>query len=239
MATLRSNLDVVCHQLRSPDNLGAIARLMANFGLARLTLSDPVTYAFRDAEKLAIGGEHLLETMKVAPTLAEAVGETVYAVGTTSRTELKGRAALSPEQAVGRLAEEAKRGRVALVFGGEKRGLSDDELSVCQEVLVIPTDDTQPSMNLSQSVAVLLYLCARQDAPAPAEALPEGARLATLSALDGRMEEVLLEAGYLNPQAPEHATRELLRSLSRAKLSQREAEMWLSAFQHLRRALKK
>ena len=239
MATLRSNLDVVCHQIRSPDNLGAIARLLVNFGFSRLILSDPVTYAFREAEKLAVGGEHLLSTMKVALTLAEAVAGAVYAVGTTSRTLLKGRQALTPEQAARALADQARRGRVALVFGGEKRGLSDEDLSVCQDVMVIPTDEAQPSMNLSQSAAVLLYLCAREDSPAPAEQEAPGARLETMHALDGRMEEVLLDAGYLNPQAPEHVTRELLRSLSRARLSQREAEMWLSAFQHLRRVVKK
>ncbi|MHB8874260.1 MAG: RNA methyltransferase [Myxococcaceae bacterium] len=235
MGSLRANLNVVCHQLRSPDNLGAVARLMANFGFARLTLSDPVTYAFREAEKLAVGAGHLLERLTVAHTLGEALADAVYAVGSTSRTALKNRAAITPDEAARRLSEEAKRGRVALVFGGEKRGLSDEELSLCQDVLVVPTDEAQPSMNLSQAVAVLLYLCAREDQPPPAVPEPTGARLETLKVLEGLMQTVLLDAGYLNPQAPEHAVRELVRSLARARLSQREAEMWLSAFQHLRR----
>ena len=249
---------MVCHQVRSPDNLGAVARLMANFGFSRLTLSEPVTYAFREAEKLAVGAAHLLDSLRLVSSLQEAVGPAVYAVGTTSRAELKGRVALSPEEAVKRLSTEAARGPVALVFGGEKRGLSDDELSVCQDVLVIPTEPAQPSMNLSQAVAVLLYLCAREDRGEGSESTsvhPErgeaqsggsprrgsgrtevGARLETIQVLEAALGELLLGAGYLNPQAPEHALRELGRSLTRARLTQREAEMWLSAFQHLRRA---
>lgn len=234
MWVFRERLTVICHQVRSPDNLGAIARLMANFGFSRLCLSDPVTYAFRDAEKLAVGAKGILDGLSVEPTLQAAIGEAVYAVGTTSRAQLKGRSALTPEESVQRLREQASRGQVALVFGGEKRGLSDEELSLCQDVLVIPTDPAQPSMNLSQAVAVLLYLCAREG-PAPTTPEPPGANLRSLHALEERMGEVLLSAGFLNPQAPQHALRELTRCLERAQLTQREAEMWLSAFGHLRR----
>lgn len=231
-------LTVVLHQTRSPDNLGAVARVMANFGFSRLILSDPATYSFRGAERLAVKGDAVLERMAVAKDLPEALKDCVYAVGTTSRTQLKGRAALTPEDAVRRLAEESARGRVALVFGGEQRGLSDEELAHCTDVLVIPTSDVQPSMNLAQSAAVLLYLCHRQglELPAPA-AQEEGARLGTLNALAGRMREVLLQADFLNPQAPEHVLNELGLSLMRARLTQREAELWLNAFKHLGRAV--
>src|SRR6187401_182914 len=98
MCAIRANLLVVCHQLRSPDNLGAIARLLANFGFSQLTLSDPVTHAFKDAEKLAIGAEHVLGAMQVARDLREALGGAVYACATTSRASLKGRTPITPEQ---------------------------------------------------------------------------------------------------------------------------------------------
>jgi tRNA/rRNA methyltransferase len=215
---------------------------MANFGISKLILTDPVTYAFREAAKMAVGAEALLDSLQIVPLLPDALGESVYAIGTTSRDQLKGRNPLTPEEGVARLAEASNRGRVTLLFGGEKRGLSDDELALCQDVVVIPTSEVQPSMNLSQSVAVMLYLCARQDQevdPSPAAPVDPGARLVTLNALEERLGGLLLESGFLNPQAPEHARRELIRSLARAKLTQREAEMWLSACQHLRRAVKK
>src|SRR5688500_18635169 len=147
---VKGRLNVICHQIRSPENLGAIARLMANFGFSRLVLSDPLTYGVREAEKLAVKAEAQLDAMRLCRTLPEALASSVYACGTTSRT-VRGRKALSPRAAVERLAEASAQGEVALVFGGEKRGLSDEELSHCQDVLVIPTTPAQPSLNLSQA----------------------------------------------------------------------------------------
>lgn len=234
---LRRNLCVVCHQLRSPDNLGAIARVMANFGFDRLILSDPLTYAFRDAEKLSVRAQSVLESMQVATGLKEALSGCVYAVGTTSRKELKRLGTISPEEGTRRLAEASARGKVALVLGGEKRGLSDDELSLCQDAIVIPTEPVQPSMNVAQAAAVLLYLCARQVVPPKEVPQLEGAPLSLLFALEERLLDVLSRAEFLNPQAPHHALRELWRTLARAGLSRREAEMWLSALEHVRRHL--
>ena len=244
MTGLRAHLNVVLHQVRSPENLGAVARLMANFGLERLYLSDPMTYAIRDAERVAVKGSRVLETLRIEPTLEAALADSVFVVGTTGRSLLKNRRTLTPEEAVQRLATEAERGRVTLLFGGEQRGLSDEELERCNEILVIPTSDEQPSMNLAQSAAVLLYLCSRADeAPlsgAVSQPPPEpGARMQTVHALEARMREVLLKTEFLNPQAPDHILHELTRSLVKGGISQREAELWLTAFAHLKRAVTK
>jgi tRNA/rRNA methyltransferase len=239
MGLLRAHLNVVLHQVRSPENLGAVARLLANFGFERLTLSDPMTFAVREAERVAVKGSAVLERLRMEPSLEAAVAETVFVIGTTSRHPIKGRTTLWPEAAVARLVEESARGRVALVFGGEQRGLSDEELERCHEIAVIPTSEPQPSLNLAQAAAVLLYLCARADDGIRVEPEPEpGARLETLYALEVRMKTALLSAGFLNPQAPEHILRELGRSLVRARLTQREAELWLTAFTHLERAVR-
>lgn len=227
-----SPLMVVCHQIRSADNLGSIARLMANFGLEVLVLSDPVTLDLRGAEKMAVGAEHVLRDVAVAQALPEALGKCVYAVGTTSRLTGK---TLTPEQAIEKLKEHAARGPVALVLGGEKRGLSDEELSHCHDVAVIPTSAEQPSMNISQAAAVLFYLWSRGAAVVPPQASDDGARGQTLQALEKKLHEALDAVGWVNRQAPQHALRELVRSLVHGKLTQREAEMWLSALEHVRR----
>jgi tRNA/rRNA methyltransferase len=209
---------------------------MANFGLQRLVLADPVTHDFRGAEKTAVGAEKVLESMAIAATIPEALKDVVYAVGTTSRGGLKRFTPLSPEEGARRLREHSARGRVALVLGGEKRGLSDDELAHCHDVIVIDTHDAQPSMNLAQAAAVLLYLCPRAPGAAPAE---PGADGALLQRLEAKLREALTACEYLNPQAPEHALKELTRSLVRGGLSKREAEMWLAAFEHVRRSVKR
>ncbi|NOK07443.1 MULTISPECIES: RNA methyltransferase [Corallococcus] len=235
-----AELTVVLHQTRSPDNLGAVCRVMANFGFERLVLSEPIVRDFSLAERMAVKSGHILSGMRVAPTLAEALEDCVYVVGTTSRTQVEKRAPLTPEDAARRLAEESRRGRVALLFGGEQRGLSDEDLTHCQDLLVIPTEDVQPSMNLAQSSAVLLYLCHRQgltEAPVLPQEEEAGARLGTLNALSGRMRAAMLAADFLNPEAPQHVLHELERTLMRARLTQREAELWLNAFKHLGRAV--
>jgi tRNA/rRNA methyltransferase len=225
---------LICHQLRSPENLGSLARVMANFGLTELILSDPATHDFRGAERLGVKGEGILDTFSVALSLEEALKNVVYAVGTSSRTELKRFAPLTPEEGVARLSAHSARGKVALVLGGEKRGLSDDELAWCHDVIVIPTPGPQPSMNLAQAAGVLSYLVARQGAAqVPPQSL--GAKLETVHALEKKMRDALLASEFLNPQAPDHVLKELTRSLVRGGLTQREAEMWLAAFEHLRR----
>lgn len=227
---LSRNIVVVLHQIRSPDNLGAIARLVANFGASRLVLSDPATHAFAAAQKLAVGAETVLDQMKIAKDLRGALEEVTYACGTTSRA-VQGRRVLGPEEGIETLRRRAAGGKVAIVFGGEKRGLSDDELALCQDVVVIPTQTEQPSMNVSQAVAVLLYLASRAPVPGPAEV---AAPLRAIAALEEKMKDALSAAGFLNPQAPRHILRELMRTLERAGLSKRETELWLSAFDRLR-----
>lgn len=224
---------VICHQLRSPENLAAIARSMANFGFTDLILSDPQTHEFRVAGRIAVKADSVMDQFQVARSLDEALTGVVYAVGTTSRAQLKRFTPLTPEQAVGRLATHAARGKVALVLGGEKRGLSDDELSRCQDVLVIPTPGPQPSMNLSHAATVLFYLCSRHDAAPPAET--PGATLGMMKRLEEKMQEALLAAEFLNPQAPQHVLTELSRALVRGQLTEREAQIWFAAFEHLLR----
>lgn len=229
-----NGLVLVCHQLRSAENLGSIARAMANFGFADLILADPATHDFRGAERLGVQAESVLEHFSVAPTLEEALKDVVFAVGTTSRTQLKRSDALTPEAGMALLSEHSKRGKVALVLGGEKRGLSDDELGLCQAAIVIPTPGPQPSMNVAQAASVLLYLASRESR-APEPPRNDGARLATIHAMEKKMRDALLACEFLNPQAPEHVLREMTRTLVRQGITQREAEVWLSAFEHVRR----
>lgn len=238
MLPFQSNLEVVCHQIQSPDNLGAIARLMANFGVSQLRLSEPMTSAFDKAGKLAVGADFVLKKIRVYNGLHEALSGCVYAIGTTSRDDLKRRIPLSPEEGMRKLKVASARGKVALVLGGEKRGLSDDDLMVCNDVVAIPTHPQQPSMNLSQAAAVLLYLASTplESPPQPTDTPPQ-AQLGTLYAFEQRWKRLLLESGFLNPQAPDYIMNELTQSLMRAQLTQREAELWLSAGQHLLRAL--
>ncbi|MBF5044495.1 RNA methyltransferase [Aggregicoccus sp. 17bor-14] len=242
--SLAANIRVVLHQTQSPDNLGSVARGMANFELSRLLLSQPGTFDIEDALKLGVKGEGVLDALQVVDSIPAALEGCVWACGTTSRIPLEGRTVLTPEEAVAKLVQQAQRGPVALVLGGEKRGLSNEELDFCPDILAIRTGSTQPSMNLAQAATVLFYLLSRELARVEGEApivqeVPPGARMGTVHALGNLMLQTLLTAGFLNPQEPEYVLRELELSLLRAQLTQREAELWLNAWKHVARAMKR
>ena len=236
--SLRDALRVVLHQVQSPDNLGAVARAMANFEFAGLWLAAPETEDLAQAGKLGVRAGHVLAGVQVVSQLQDAVAPCVYVLGTSSRRDLERRVGVDPETGVARLHAASSRGPVALVLGGERRGLSDAELALCHDVAVIPTGEVQPSMNLAASAAVLLYLVARADGAAlPPPPTEPGASRALLEVLRARMRRALLAADALNAQSPEAVLEEMLRTLERGSLAQREAELWAAAFKQLARAV--
>jgi TrmH family RNA methyltransferase len=216
----RECMEVVLVSPRNPLNIGAVARAMANFGLARLTVVSPFEEHWREARS-AVGAPELLQNARECATLAEALARCTLVVGTGTCTHRK------PEQPaillpvlVPWVAEElARGGRIALVFGPEKHGLTRDDLSRCHLLVEIPTDAHQPSMNLGQAVAVCLYELTRShraETPAPLDAQPP-ADSGTLDRLAEVVEDAMTAAGYSPPtmkEANRHDLRLLLRRLS-------------------------
>ena len=235
---LRRQLRVVLHQIQSAENFGAVARLLANFDLAVLRLSDSRLDGIDAAHRTAVHAEHVLASAERVPRLEDAVADAVYVLGTSGRDALRGRAPVSPEEGVERLRAAASRGPVALVLGGERRGLSDEELALCQDVACIPAPGPQPSLNVAQAAAVLLYLVSRADESPPPVVTPDpGAPQALREVLRRRMERALRTADGLNPQSPLPVLDEMLRALDRAQLSRREAELWAAAWKQVARAV--
>jgi len=167
----RDRIAVVLVSPRNPLNIGAAARAMANFGFRHLAVVAPYEEHWREA-KSAVGASDLLQNAKRVERVAEAVADCALVIGTAALAHRK------PEQTVIPLpdlapfvvAELARGGRVALVFGPEKRGLTRDDLALCHALVEIPTDPRQPSMNLGQAVAVCLYeLAVRPSHPIPSQ----------------------------------------------------------------------
>jgi TrmH family RNA methyltransferase len=220
----RDRITVVLVSPRNPLNIGAVARAMANFGFSHLTLVAPYEPHWREARS-AIGAPDLLQNAKSTKCLAEAVKDCTFVLGTGTLTHRKPEQPVISLPALPDLArrELAGGGRIALVFGPEKRGLTRDDLSYCHRLVEIPTDLRQPSMNLGQAAAVCLYELAthagsegtsgRNTQSRPPAAVPSG----NLDVLSELIEEVMIEAGY-SPQimraANRHSVRLLLRRLN-------------------------
>jgi tRNA/rRNA methyltransferase len=213
----KDNLHVVMVSTRNPLNIGAAARAMANFGFQRLSAVNPYDVAFREARS-AVGAAPLLQAAQEFATVGEAVAGCTLVVGTTSvgHRELQHpvrRLEYGAKLILKRLAQSP----VALLFGSEKFGLSNEDLSHCHWLMRIPTTDPGLSMNLGQAVALCLYELARD--PKAADLQPEKIRAAT-SAANEQITQQLLEAlrisGYINPliaDSTEEKVRRLVRRL--------------------------
>jgi tRNA/rRNA methyltransferase len=162
---------VVLVSTRNPLNIGAAARAMSNFGIRNLRLVKPYEPGFREARS-AVGAAATLQDARIFSTLAEAVADCGLVIGTTGGRDRQLNNSLRRLQdAAPLVTQETARGMVAIVFGSEKRGLSNDDLSYCHWTMHIPTAEDHVSMNLGQAVAVSLYEITRAPAIAPAPAM--------------------------------------------------------------------
>ncbi|HET7873849.1 MAG TPA: TrmJ/YjtD family RNA methyltransferase [Terriglobales bacterium] len=217
------HLRVVLVAARNPLNIGAAARAMSNFGALHLRVVNPYSIAFREARS-AVGAADLLARAKECSTLPDAVADCSLVVGTTAWQHRELQHPLHRLEHGGDLIRGAlQSGRVAIVFGSEKRGLSNDDLTHCHWLMRIPTREAHSSMNLGQAVGVCLYELVREARSAPPAEKP----LAASAALE-RITRLLLDSlqasGYVKPEseiANEEKGRRLVRRLG---LSGEDAE---------------
>lgn len=232
-------LFVVLVSTRNPLNIGAAARAMSNFGFGRLRVVNPYEPSFREARS-AVGAEPLLKKAEQFESVAEAIDDCTLVVGTTAAHNRELHQPLKPlPQAAPLLRKHLRAGRVALLFGSEKRGLSNSDLSYCHWLLRIPTREEHGSMNLGQAVAVCLYELARTAAKQPARASDNGnsglaaASAGQLDRLTSLLIESLRASGYLEQRASTSKEEKLRRMVRRLELSREDAEAWLGMLRQI------
>jgi len=227
------NLIVVLVSPRNPLNIGAAARAMQNFGCEALRLVNPYHVAFREAVS-AVSAGPILKAAQEYETVGEAVGDCSLVVGTTSigHRELQHPLQLL-EPGAKLIRREMAASPVALLFGSEKFGLSNDDISHCHWLMRIPTVDPSRSMNLGQAVAVCLYEIARRATkPVP----PKKIKPATADQIE-RITQMLLEAsrrsGYLNPVVASSTENKVRRMVRRLHITASDAAMWLGMLRQI------
>ncbi len=222
------NITVVLVEPQGPLNIGSVCRAMMNFGFSDLRLVNPrADHLGDEARRMAVKAGGLLEGANIFDSLEEALGECHLALATTRRFGKYREDFLHPDQAADYILPWSEKGRVALVFGREDKGLTTDELDLCQRLITIPTSDQLPSMNLAQSVVLCLYEINKALA---ASQLKSGGRkkLATNRMLEGmytHMRSTLCDIGFLDEQNPDHILRSLRRIFGRAGLNDREVRI--------------
>jgi tRNA/rRNA methyltransferase len=215
---------------RNPVNIGAVARVMANFGFSDLVLVNPYLPSWEEVRRAGPGADAVIGAARVMATLAEAVAGCRLVVGTTSGARRK------PERPLVSLPGFRTKGKTALIFGSEKHGLDNEELSYCQKLLRIPTVTSTPTMNLAASVAVCCYELVREKKRGTRneERVAEAGEVLRL--LD-QAAALLETARFLDPQRRASHLRKLRQIVLRAVLRPEDVALLTTAVTKLQYAL--
>ncbi|MCA1979155.1 MAG: RNA methyltransferase [Thiobacillus sp.] len=224
---LLANIRIVLARTSHPGNIGAAARAMKTMGLSQLVLVDPAVFPNSQADAMASGAADVLANARVCATLAEALADTHLALGVSARRRDIVAEVLMPGEAAQRLLAEAQAAPVALVFGNETSGLSNEELSLCQGLVTIAANPEYSSLNLAAAVQVLCYELRRvwlaQDSwPQPELDAASGEELEKFYL---HLETALAELEFLNPGSPGKLLQKLRRLFSRTRLAKEEVNI--------------
>ena len=230
---LLARIRVVLCRPSHPGNIGAAARAMKTMGLTDLWLVEPRQFPDPEADARATGAVDVLQAARVVARLPEALAETRFAVALSARPRDLGPPVGAPRETVARLLAEAAQGPVALLFGNETVGLTNDEVRECQAAATIPTNPDFSSLNLGSAVQVLCYECrmsafAGQPPLASQGATPFAAPAAThreVAGLMAHLEQVMTDTGFFNPEQPGRLLPKLQRLFARARLESDEVNI--------------
>jgi TrmH family RNA methyltransferase len=228
-----SRLRVVLVSPRNPLNIGAVARAMSNFGFQTLRVVNPYTPSFLEARS-AVGASEILANAKRYKTLAEAVEDCTLVVGTTAvRNRDLQHAVWRPEYGGRLIRQRLGLSNVALLFGSEKFGLSNNDLSHCHWLIRIPTRDENISMNLGQAAAVCLYELIRESKQARAAQQLKPATAGELERITHLVLDALQTSGFLDRRRVSDADERIRRLVRRLRLPERDAVIWLGMLRQM------
>ena len=238
--TSLARIRVVLVETSHPGNLGAVARAMKVMGLSDLALVNPrCGIEDEEARARASGAVDVLEAARICDSLDAALADTVLAAACTSRRRDLPHPAFTPRQAAPELLGYAASGPVALVFGSETFGLSNEQLMKCRWLINIPTNPDYASLNLGAAVQVLAYEL-RSTAADAVLPLPEFAP-ASHDAQEGlltELESLLVEVGFHDPANPKRLLPRLRRFFAKAGLEKEEVAIWRGIIAAMRDARK-
>lgn len=233
-ANIAQDIRFVLVGTQHPGNIGAAARALKTMGLSRLVLVAPEEFPSEEARRRAAGAEDVLASASILPALAEAVADCRFVLGCTARSRRVQLEELAPRAAGEKLLAFAGDGPVALVFGRERTGLTNEELQLCHAAVHIPANPEYSSLNLAAAVQVLAYevrmaWLAQQSETGAREAGPQGreqpASHAQLENFFAQLAETLDEIDFHKGRSPDSAMHKLRRLFLRADLSEREVRL--------------
>ena len=235
-----SRIRVVLSRPSHPGNIGAAARAMKTMGLADLALVAPRHFPDPDATAMAAGAADVLSKARVYTTLEGALADCALAVGFSARERELSHAPTALREAAPGLLDASGEGKVALVFGNETSGLSNEELARCQRFVVIPSSPAYGSLNLAAAVQVACYelAVAAQAFAAPAARERDAASVGDVEGFFAHLESAAVSSGFLDPKEPGRFMERMRRLFARVRLERQEVKLLrglLSALEKKRR----
>jgi len=228
-------LRIVLVAPRNPLNIGAAARAMSNFGFTQMRLVNPYEVAFKEARS-AVRSQYILEQAEICQTVGEAVADCSLVAGTTAAAHRDLHLPLYRLEPAGELLREhlSAGGPAALLFGSEKFGLSNEDMSHCQWLLRIPSREEHGSINLGQAVAICLYEL-RRDAQAAAQRFAPAATAPSedYERITSLLLDLLNRSGYMNPLTSQSSELKVRRLVRRLGLSAGDTEAWLGMLRQI------
>ena len=219
------NISIVLLQPRYSENIGAAARAMCNMGMQQLVIVDPQNFDVSKALKLATHvASDIIEKSKFYPDLKEALSPFNYVVGTTARLGGQRQVVLTPLTLARSLIPISVKNRIAMLFGPEDKGLSNEDIRYCHALVNIPTSEFS-SLNLAQSVMILCYEIFIAGGEADEEFTP---RMASRHELDGmydQLKDILVRISYINSENPDYWLNHFRRFFTRLQLRAKEVNI--------------
>lgn len=223
-----NQIRIVLVEPSHPGNIGAAARAAKTMGVENLVLVNPNIFPDKQATIRATGAVDVLDRAIVCNSLNEAISNCTFVVGTSSRERGLPCPEITPRTLGKRVWQELQQGSVAIVFGRESSGLSNEEMDLCQYATTIPANWEFGSLNLAAAVQVVCYeifMATLEQAPVNSDEKDELATLDELEWFFQHLQEVLLSIEYLDPKQPKLLMRRLRHVYNRARLTQTEVNI--------------
>jgi tRNA (cytidine32/uridine32-2'-O)-methyltransferase len=222
------NIRIVLVNTSHPGNIGGVARAMKNMGLSRLYLVEPRQFPHEEADWRAASAGDVLQSAVVTSTLEEAIGDCQFVVGTSARERRIPWPLLDPRQCAQRMASASGQQQVAVLFGREDRGLTNEELKLCNLHLHVPTAEAYSSLNLAMAVQIVCYelrmLQAQPELPRSEDDQWDTpfTSVENMERFYVHLEQTLTDIEFLDPAAPRQLMSRLRRLYSRVRLDEME-----------------
>ena len=231
------NIRIVLVNTSHPGNIGAAARAMKNMGLTKLVLVDPKDHPSYEAYSRASGADDVLGDATVVSTLSEALKGCSWVMGTSARERTVEWPMMEPRECAKKSVEQSESGEVAIVFGRERTGLTNEELELCHALVCIPTNPEYSSLNVAAAVQVLCYELRVASLGERVEQQPveksDNDSPATADQVEGmynHLSQMLEDIGFFGTNNPEIVMRRLKGLFSRTHITKREVNILRGIF---------